>query len=211
MYHERPAALHAALPFVILWIAAPAAARWISQTPPPTDRKPVLASDIRVLRMISRRTWRFFETFVTAEDHWLPPDNFQETPKPIVAHRTSPTNIGLYLLSTVAARDLGWLGTLETTDRLEATVDTIGQLEQFQGHFYNWYDTSNLQPLRPTYVSSVDSGNMAGHFLALENGCREMIKKSSIDAAGDRGNARCHRIAARGAGHGGGYASARTR
>ena len=181
VYHVRPAALHATLLFVILWIAAPEAARWISQIPPPTDRKPVVDSDVRVLRMISRRTWRFFENFVTAEDHWLPPDNFQETPKPILAHRTSPTNIGLYLLSTVASRDLGWLGTLEATERLEATVDTIGQLEQFQGHFYNWYDTSNLHPLRPTYVSSVDSGNMAGHFLALENSCREMIKKSSID------------------------------
>ena len=77
---------------------------------------PVSAADAQALRLIARRTWRFFETFVTAEDHMLPPDNFQEDPKPVVAHRTSPTNIGLYLLSVVAARDFGWLGTLDTVD-----------------------------------------------------------------------------------------------
>ncbi len=173
--------LYVAMPFAVLWVAAPAIARWISLPPPPSDRKPVAVSDVQALRLISRRTWRFFETFVTATDRWLPPDNFQETPKPVVAHRTSPTNIGLYLLSTVAARDLGWIGTLDTTDRLEATMDTMEQMERFRGHFYNWYETSNLQPLRPTYVSSVDSGNMAGHLLALDNGCREMIQQSSID------------------------------
>jgi cyclic beta-1,2-glucan synthetase len=181
--YARHSSLYAAMPFVALWIAAPAVARWISLPPQPADRQPLLESDLQALRLISRRTWRFFEAFVTAEDHWLPPDNFQEVPKPIVAHRTSPTNIGLYLLSTLAAHDLGWSGTLDTTDRLEATLGTMSQLEQFRGHFYNWYDTSDLQPLRPTYVSSVDSGNMAGHLLALDNGCREMIQKSSIDAS----------------------------
>ena len=96
----------------------------------------------------------------------MPPDNFQEEPKPVLAHRTSPTNLGLYLLSVVAAHDFGWLGTLETAERLDATLTTMNGLECFRGHFYNWYDTRNLRPLDPKYVSSVDSGNLAGHLIA---------------------------------------------
>jgi cyclic beta-1,2-glucan synthetase len=125
------------------------------------------------LRLVARRTWRFFETFVTATDHGLPPDNFQEDPKPTIAHRTSPTNLGLYLLAAVSARDFGWAGTTETIDRLEATLATMGGLQRFRGHFYNWYDTQDLRPLDPQYVSSVDSGNLAGHLIALANACRE--------------------------------------
>ena len=93
------------------------------------------------------------------------PITFKKIPKPVVAHRTSPTNIGLYLLSTLVARDLGWLGTLEATERLEATLVTMSRLELFRGHFYNWYDTRTLHPLDPKYVSSVDSGNLAGHLV----------------------------------------------
>jgi cyclic beta-1,2-glucan synthetase len=109
--------------------------------------KPVSAADAKALRLIARRTWRFFETFVTAEDHMLPPDNFQEAPKPVLAHRTSPTNLGLYLLAIIAARDFGWLGTLDTVERLEATLGTMNGLERFHGHFYNWYETRELRPL----------------------------------------------------------------
>ncbi|HEX7472460.1 MAG TPA: glucoamylase family protein, partial [Candidatus Limnocylindrales bacterium] len=117
----------------------------------------------------------FFETFVGPEDHGLPPDNFQDDPGPAVAHRTSPTNIGMYLLATVTARDFGWIGTLEMVERLEATLATIGSLERFRGHLYNWYDTRDLHRLEPAYVSSVDSGNLGGHLLALSNACRQMI------------------------------------
>ena len=113
---------------------------------------------------------------MTAEDHMLPPDNFQEDPNPIVAHRTSPTNMGLYLLSAVSAHDFGWIGTIDTVARLEATLATMGKLQRFRGHFYNWYDTRDLRPLEPHYVSSVDSGNLAGHLLALANACREWIE-----------------------------------
>jgi cyclic beta-1,2-glucan synthetase len=180
MYGRRPS-LPMVIPFVALWIAAPAVARWISLPPSLPDIEKLSAVDSRALRLTSRSTWRFFEEFVTAEDNFLPPDNFQEDPKPIVAHRTSPTNIGLYLLSTLAARDLGWIGTHETIERLEATFQTMNKLEQFRGHFYNWYDTRDLHPLDPKYVSSVDSGNIAGHLLALGNGCRELIQKSSIE------------------------------
>ncbi len=178
--YGRTHAWAAALPFIFLWIAAPAVARWISLPLRRTGVEPLSAVHARALRLISRRTWRFFETYVTPADHALPPDHFQEDPKPVVAHRTSPTNMGLYLLSTLAAHDLGWLGTLEAVGRLEATLGTMSQLELFRGHFYNWYDTRDLHPLNPKYVSSVDSGNLAGHLLALGNGCRELIKESSL-------------------------------
>ena len=168
------------LPLMILWVAAPAIARQISLPPRRTAAEPLSAANAQDLRMIARRTWRFFETFITLADHALPPDNFQEDPRPVVAHRTSPTNMGLYLLSTLAAHDLGYIGILETVERLEATLATMSQLELHRGHFYNWYDTRDLQPLNPKYVSSVDSGNLAGHLLALSNGCRELAWKSSL-------------------------------
>ena len=130
-----------------------------------------------MLRLTARRTWRFFETFVGAEDHALPPDNFQEYPTAVVAHRTSPTNLGLYLLSTIAAHDFGWIGTVTAIERLEATLGTMNGLERFRGHFFNWYDTRDLRPLDPKYVSSVDSGNLAGHLVALGQACQEIIER----------------------------------
>ncbi len=164
-----------AAPFVILWMLSPAVARWASLPPPMVGPNPPSETDAQTLKLIARRTWSFFETFVTAEDHMLPPDNFQEEPIPMLAHRTSPTNLGLYLLSVTAAHDFGWLGVLETLERLDATLTTMSGLERFHGHFYNWYDTRKLRPLDPKYVSSVDSGNLAGHLIALENALREMI------------------------------------
>ena len=121
----------------------------MSLSPRVAGRLPVSEADARALRLIARRTWRFFETFVTAADHMLPPDNFQEDPAPVLAHRTSPTNLGLYLLSVVSARDFGWIGTGEAVERLEATLATMGGLARFRGHFYNWYDTRDLRPLDP--------------------------------------------------------------
>jgi cyclic beta-1,2-glucan glucanotransferase len=170
----RPSSWPYALPFVLLWVASPWVVRWISLPRHPVRTRPLAAGDARTLRAVARRTWRFFETFVGPEDHHLPPDNFQEDPKPVVAHRTSPTNIGLYLLAAVAARDFGWTGTVETVERLEATVQTMSRLERLRGHFFNWYATQDLRPLEPRYVSSVDSGNLAGHLIALAQACREM-------------------------------------
>ena len=175
----RPANLPIALPFVVLWALSPAVARWISLRPRVVPKHVVTPGQERILRLTARRTWRFFETFVGAEDHALPPDNFQEDPKPVVAHRTSPTNIGLYLLSTVAARDSGWIGLGEMLDRIEATFETLGRLERFHGHFYNWYETRTLAPLEPVYVSSVDSGNFVGHLLVLEQACDELAVAAS--------------------------------
>jgi cyclic beta-1,2-glucan synthetase len=183
----RPEAWPAALPFLMLWVASPAVARWISLPRSTASTQPLSSEDARALRLIARRTWRFFATFVGPEDHALPPDNFQETPSPVVAHRTSPTNIGLYLLSTVAARDFGWLGTLDAVERLEATLETMTALERFRGHFYNWYDTRSGHPLDPKYVSSVDSGNLAGHLIALGHACQEMIDRPRLDRAAPAG------------------------
>jgi cyclic beta-1,2-glucan synthetase len=162
-----------AAPIVLLWIVAPVIALWISRSPPAAGRLAVSDADARSLRLVARRTWRFFETFVTADDHMLPPDNFQEDPREALAHRTSPTNVGLYLLSAVAARDFGWSGTIETVERIEATLATMTRLQRYRGHFFNWYDTRDLRPLDPRYVSSVDSGNLAAHLIAVANACRE--------------------------------------
>ncbi len=169
------------IPFVLLWLSAPAVAHWISLSPKPAEDETLSAADTGMLRAISRRTWRFFETFVTSEDHWLPPDNFQEDPKPVIAHRTSPTNIGLYLLATVAARDFGWLGTHELVERIESSLQTIGGIEKFRGHLCNWYDTLNLRPLEPRYISSVDSGNLAGDLLTLAAGSRQLIHQPAVE------------------------------
>ena len=173
----KPAADVIAGPFVLLWLLSPLVARWVSMPPPVVARHDLSTADIQALRLTGRRTWRYFETFVGPEDNHLPPDNFQEEPRPVVAHRTSPTNIGLYLLATVTARDFGWIGTVDMVERLEATLATMGRLQSLRGHLYNWYDTRTLQPLEPTYVSSVDSGNLCGHLLALANACREMIDR----------------------------------
>jgi cyclic beta-1,2-glucan synthetase len=160
-------------PFLTLWALSPAIAVWISRAPLTAGRLSLSADDARALRSVARRTWRYFETFVTADDRMLPPDNFQDDPRPVVAHRTSPTNLGLYLLSAVSARDFGWVGTGDFVERVQATLASMQRLERFRGHFYNWYDTRDLRVLDPRYVSSVDSGNLAGHLIALANVCRE--------------------------------------
>ena len=162
-----------ALPILMLWTFSPLVARWVSYSPPQSSDMPVSERDARDLRFIARRDWRFFETYVTAADQMLPPDNFQEEPR-AVARRTSPTNIGLYLLSIISARDFGWIGTLDALARLEATMKTMKAMERFRGHFYNWYATEDLRPLYPRYVSTVDSGNLAGHLLVLKQACHEM-------------------------------------
>ena len=163
-----------ATPLIVAWMLSPAIAWWMSRVPRP-DQASLLHAESESLRLAARRTWYFFEKFVTAEDHMLPPDNFQEDPRPVLAHRTSPTNLGLYLLSVLAARDFGWLGITSAVDRLEETLRTMDQLERFRGHFFNWYDTHDLHPLEPKYVSSVDSGNLAGHLIVVRSACREMI------------------------------------
>jgi cyclic beta-1,2-glucan synthetase len=168
----------AAIAFALLWTVSPAIAAWTSRTHPLREERTLSLQHARDLRLIARRTWRYFETFVTPAHNALPPDNVQESPHQAIAHRTSPTNIGLYLLSAIAARDLGWTSLGDVVARLEATLATLEKLERFRGHFYNWYDTLDLRALEPRYVSSVDSGNLAGHLIVAANSCLEW---SSVD------------------------------
>jgi cyclic beta-1,2-glucan synthetase len=181
---SQRANLTIAVPFAALWALAPLVALWVSRWPALTEETELSAQDARALKLIARRTWRFFEVFVTADNNMLPPDNYQEDPKPVVARRTSPTNIGLYLLCAVSARDFGWVGLHDTVDRLDATFATLKKMEKLHGHLFNWYATADLRPLEPRYVSTVDSGNMAGHLIVLANACRDWITNpySTVEA-----------------------------
>ena len=158
-----------AWPFVAAWFLFPTIAWWISLTLEPGEAK-LSTKQIRFLKDLSRKTWFFFEKFVGPEDNWLPPDNFQEDPGSMTAHRTSPTNIGLSLLANLSAWDFGYINSGELIERTSNTFRTMGSLEKYQGHFLNWYDTRSLKPLRPLYVSSVDSGNLAAHLITLKQG-----------------------------------------
>jgi cyclic beta-1,2-glucan synthetase len=169
-----PAQLSLALPLLVVWLAAPWIAWWISKPIEPAT--PELSNEqLAFLRVTARRTWHFFETFVNEQENWLPPDNFQEVPAPTIASRTSPTNMGLALLANLAARDFGYLTVGGLIRRTENTLATMQRLERHRGHFFNWYDTRTLRPLQPLYVSSVDSGNLAGHLLTLGSGLRELV------------------------------------
>ncbi|MBU4316588.1 MAG: cyclic beta 1-2 glucan synthetase [Proteobacteria bacterium] len=169
LVYARPDIFPLALPVLLLWLVSPLVAWWIST--PLISRSPRLTEDqVVFLRKLSRRTWAFFETFVGADDHWLPPDNYQEDPLSVVAHRTSPTNIGLSLLSDLSACDFGYISVGHFMDRITRTFNTLDGLERFGGHFYNWYDTESLTPLLPLYISSVDSGNLAASLLTLRAG-----------------------------------------
>lgn len=168
-----PAALKFAGPILVLWALAPWVSVWVSRTQPQGVFEPWGEKETACFGVVSRKTWRFFEQFVGERDHYLPPDNFQEEPRGIVAHRTSPTNIGLYLLSVSAARDLGYVTIDEAVRRMDETLTTIESLEKREGHVLNWYDTTTLAPLEPRYVSTVDSGNLAGYLWTLAGSCRD--------------------------------------
>ena len=158
-----------ALPFLTSWMAAPLIAFAINRPLSP-DKMTISEGQTIYLRMLARKIWSFFEKFVTAEDNWLPPDNYQEEPVERIAHRTSPTNIGLSLLSNLTAYDFGYITTLQLIERTTNTIDTMQRMERYRGHLYNWYDTISLLPLFPKYISSVDSGNMAAHLITLKQG-----------------------------------------
>ena len=169
----RPTVLGLAAPVLFLWTCAPAIAWWLSQ--PLAQLQPSLAGhQLAFLRALARRTWAFFDTYVGPEDNWLPPDNVQVQPGPTVAHRTSPTNIGLSLLANLAAHDFGYLPTGRLLERTAKALTSMASLERYRGHFYNWYDTKTLEPLLPMYVSTVDSGNLAAHLLTLRVGMLEL-------------------------------------
>ncbi|MEO7311580.1 MAG: glucoamylase family protein [Chitinophagaceae bacterium] len=164
-----PDVLLVAGPVLVLWLLAPAVAWYISR--PSTKQGIQLSTDNRVyLQQLARKIWAFFEDFVTEADNWLPPDNYQLYPSPKIAHRTSPTNIGLSLLASLGGWDFGYISAGKLIERTANTLNTMLSLEKFHGHLYNWYDTETMLPLSPRYVSSVDSGNLAGHLITLKQG-----------------------------------------
>lgn len=182
----NPAAVIVAAPLLVIWFISPLIAVWIDR---PLTQKPTSLStgQQRRLLRLARRTWLYFEHFVGPEDSWLPPDHFQENPRGLVAHRTSPTNIGLLLLSTLAAYDMGYVDLVRLALLLRSTFDAMDKLERYRGHFLNWYETQNLEPLPPRYVSTVDSGNLAGCLLALKQGCLDIIHAPVLDWPGLQG------------------------
>jgi cyclic beta-1,2-glucan synthetase len=165
----QPGAMPAAVPLLLAWTAAPLLAWWLG-LPLGVAASRLTAAQRTYLGTLARRTWAFFEDFVGPGDHWLPPDNWQETPQPKLAHRTSPTNMGLSLLANLGAYDLGYASVGRVLQRSGDALATMRRLERFRGHFYNWYDTQSLLPLPPAYVSTVDSGNLAGHLFTLRSG-----------------------------------------
>jgi hypothetical protein len=166
-------------PLLYLWFVSPLVGWWLSRPiTPPTVR--LSESQRAFLGKVSRRTWRYFETFVTEQENWLPPDNFQEHPRRVIAARTSPTNIGMALLADLAACDFGYCSVGRLLDRTQKTFATLEKMERYRGHFYNWYDTRSLRPLLPMYISMVDSGNLAGHLLVHRQGLLEQTKASIL-------------------------------
>jgi len=178
--------LAVSVPVLALWAAAPLIAYALSR-PVPTRRAVLGTEDREFLRAVAQKTWRYFETFVGPEDHALPPDNVQLVPALTVAHRTSPTNIGMGLLATLAAHDFGFIDTDDFTNRIDATLTTVESLERFEGHLLNWYDTRTLAPLTPAYVSTVDSGNLAGALVTLATALQQL---SDPAAGADEARAR---------------------
>ncbi|MEO5599620.1 MAG: glucoamylase family protein [Cyclobacteriaceae bacterium] len=169
-----------ALPFLAVWLTAPYVVFRLSK-PFPHFRKVINENQKLYLRELSRKTWGFFENLVSREDHWLPPDNIQQYPIPVIAHRTSPTNIGMSLLANLAAYDFGYITPTQLIQRTSDTFQTLRKLERFEGHFLNWYDTQSIQPLHPKYVSTVDSGNLAGHLLTLRQGLFSQVDEGIIN------------------------------
>ena len=171
------------IPILILWLLSPVVCALLNlpylrdniSTIPPASEK--------YIRLLTRKSWRYFDDFVTENTHYLPPDNYQEKLKIEVAYRTSPTNIGLYMMSAISAYRFGYLTSQSLVQRLTDTVKTLKSLERYEGHFLNWYDIKNISPLMPKYVSTVDSGNLLASFWATEENCKALIEEPLIDTS----------------------------
>lgn len=187
----EPAVQRIGLALCLIWTTAPLAVRWLNQPVQPVEQ-PLTTEEEKELQSLSQEIWTFFEDYVTEDDNWLPPDNVQIEPPNGIAHRTSPTNIGLYLASALAARDFGFIDTMGFIECLERTITTIESLEKWKGHLYNWYDTVTLKPLPLPYVSTVDSGNFVGCLIAVREGLSEWLKSDmesskQVDSKGNGG------------------------
>ncbi|MBL8854347.1 MAG: cyclic beta 1-2 glucan synthetase, partial [Planctomycetaceae bacterium] len=179
LWFVQPDSLLSAIWLLVPWLMAPLIA-WRISWPPSNSEANLSLPQQQFLHQLTRKTWRFFVRFVGPDDHWLPPDNYQEAPVAALAHRTSPTNIGVSLLANLAAMDFGYISVGRLLQRTRDTFSTLSQLERFHGHFLNWYDTLTLQPLLPRYVSSVDSGNLSAYLLTLRAGLRELPLQATV-------------------------------
>lgn len=171
----RPGNIIYALPFSLLWLSSP----WIGyqiSLPLKETKEPLSEEELRTIRRLARRTWAYYEDFANEENNYLPPDNYQVDPPNGLAHRTSPTNIGFLLMSVAAARDFGYITTSNLVNRLRKTLSTISKLETWRGHLFNWYHTKTLEPLRPLFISTVDSGNLAGYLLVVAKAVEEYLR-----------------------------------
>jgi cellobiose phosphorylase len=176
----QPEAFFPCIGVALLWSIAPLVAYAISSESR-SGQPQASAADARELRMTARKTWRYFEEFTTARTHFLPPDNDQIDPPRGIARRTSPTNIGFGLLSALAARDFGYICTSKMAELIDKTLSTVESLPKWNGHLQNWYDTTTLLPLSPSYVSTVDSGNFVGYLIALRQGLKEYLERPLVD------------------------------
>ncbi|MBI5879881.1 MAG: hypothetical protein HZB53_19720 [Chloroflexi bacterium] len=183
---RSPPALLAAAPLLAAWFFAPVLA-YVSSQPQPQRTAQLPTAARRPLRLIARKIWRFYETFAGAADHYLPPDNFQLAPVNVIAHRTSPTNVGFLLLADVAAYDLGHIGVQALVEHVEQTLATVQALELYHGHLYNWYDTQTLKALHPRFVSTVDSGNLAASLVVVKQTCLELMNAPVLSPVAWRG------------------------
>ncbi|WP_243688809.1 glucoamylase family protein [Geotalea toluenoxydans] len=182
IWQAMPESLPLALPWLGLWFFSPLLG-WLLNLRPAERQEdcPLPEKDRHFLRQVARRTWRYFSTFVSEETSWLPPDNYQVSHLNHLAMRTSPTNIGLWMTSALGAHDCGYLTINQVIESLTRTMKTIGRLELHQGHLLNWYDIQTLAPLEPRYVSGVDSGNLLGALVALEQGLDELVNGPVLD------------------------------
>ncbi|MBW6519704.1 MAG: cyclic beta 1-2 glucan synthetase [Desulfoarculaceae bacterium] len=182
IWRIMPDNLLPASPWLALWFLSPLLVWFLNLQPGEQQRAQTLPeTDRRFLRLVARRTWRYFSSFISADTSWLPPDNYQVAHQNSLAMRTSPTNIGLWMTSALGAHDCGYLTINQVVERLTRTMETIDRLERYQGHLLNWYDIQTLAPLEPRYVSAVDSGNLLGALWALEQGIDELVHGPLLD------------------------------
>lgn len=182
LFTWKPDTLAAALPWLLLWFVSPLVG-WILNVRFSSKPKRFVLSktDRGFLRTVARRTWRFFSDCIGEATAWLPPDNFQVAYQNRMAMRTSPTNIGLGMISTLAARDFGYITADQVIQNLTRSMDTIAKLERYEGHLLNWYDLRTLAPLEPRYVSTVDSGNLLAALYSLDTGIHELLHRPLSD------------------------------
>ncbi len=167
--------------FLCLWMVSPFLLVWLNRPALNPGYRRLAESDVDYLRQAARLTWRFFDDLVNRENNWLPPDNTQLALRVEVASRTSPTNMGLWFISALAAHDFGWLPAAKFSQRCSATVATMELMERQDGHFFNWYDTTSSTPLNPRYISSADSGNLVASLWAVDRAVDDLLNKPMLD------------------------------